>query len=243
MLMRNYHFTLMAADGGGGGAGGGADEVEVDLPGGVKVKLAKDVAAKVIAGRDTTKGELRAAQEEVGRVRTEKDAAEAARVKAENEKAALEHTKKGEFDKATELLTKGHKEREAKIAAQLRDKALKAAVAAFPKIVPAAIDDVCDQLRGRSRYDFDADAVVVLDPAGQPVKDDSGKPVQVDAWLGSFLEKRPHYLLDGTPKGTGAGGGDGGKGSGRTATAAQVEAMTPTERAKFFQAGGTQLRG
>lgn len=240
-LRANYHFTLMAAAGDGGGAGGGgADTLEVDLHG-LKFTLPKADAQRLIAARDADKAARRTIDEELGRTRTEKEAAEAAKVKAETEKAALEHTKKGEFEKATEVLTKAHREREAKIAAQLRDKALKAAVAALPKIVPAAIDDIVDQLRGRSRYDFDADAVVVTDAAGQPLMDsESGKPAQVDTWLAAWIAKRPHYLLDGTPAGSGAGGGSG-KGTGRTATAAQVEAMQPRERAVFFAEGGKQL--
>ncbi len=203
--------------------------------------LPKDQATKLIAARDSEKASRRELETRVGAIEAEKAAADAARVKAETEKAALEHAKKGELDKATELLTKSHREREAKIAAQLRDKALKAAVAALPKVVPAAIDDICDQLRARSRYDFDADAVVVTDAAGQPLMDsESGKPAQVDTWLAAWIAKRPHYLLDGSPAGTGAGGG-GGKGTGRTATAAQVEAMTPNERGVFFAEGGKQL--
>lgn len=237
MLRRNYHFTLMAAAGDGGAGGGGADDsVEVDVPGGVKLKLPKDTAAKVIAGRDADKQARRELEIRVGAIEAEKNAADAARVKAETEKAALEHTKKGEFDKATELLTKTHRDREAKIAAQLRDKALRAAVATAKNVAPTAIDDICDQLRARSSYDFDADAVVVLDAAGQPLKDDSGKPVQVDAWLGSFLEKRPHFLLDGTPKGTGADGGPKKTPSAKVITEKQVEAMSPMDRAKFFEA-------
>jgi hypothetical protein len=220
----------------GGGGGGAPETMDVDVPGVGKLTLPKEQATKMIAARDAEKAERRVLSERMGAIEAEKAAAETARAKAENDRQAAEHAKKGELDKATELLTKGHREREAKIAGQLRDKALDAAVRAVARVVPAAVPDICDQLRARSRYDFDADAVVVLDAAGQPLKDEAGKPVPVDTWLGSWIEKRPHYLLDGTAAGTGAEGGSKTKPTAKAITEKQLGSMNPMERAKFFEA-------
>lgn len=233
-MLRHTRFPyLMAADGGGGGGG---ETMDVDVPGVGKVTLPKDQATKLIAARDSEKASRRDLELRLGAIEAEKSAAEAARVKAENDRQAADHAKKGEMDKAAELLTKGHREREAKIAANLRDKALKAALATRPNVAPTAIDDIADQLRARSAYDVDADAVVVLDAAGQPLKDESGKPVPVDTWLDGWLEKRPHYRLDGTPKGSGAAGGTKGAAGTSTISASSLDAMTPLEKAKYLEA-------
>ncbi len=236
-MLIHQHRTFMAAGDGTGGGGGAPEMVDVDLPGGVQIKMVKADADKVIAGRNALKNEARDAHEQLGRIKAEKDASETARVKAETQAQAAEAMKKGEVEKATELLTKTHREREAKIVANLRDKAIRAAVTAQPKIVQGAIDDIADQLKGRSRYDIDADAVVVLDEAGQPLKDETGKLVRVDAWLPEWLAKRPHYTLDSTPKGTGADGSGRKPAIGaKTITEKQVDSMSPMERAKFFEA-------
>ncbi len=96
-------------------------------------------------------------------------------------------------------------------------------------------------MRGRTAYDFDTDAVVVLGDDGKPMVAD-GKPVQADAWLAGWLEKRPHYLLDRTPAGSG-GNAKGGK-AGSTMTGEAWEAMNnnPETHAKavaFLRDGGS----
>jgi hypothetical protein len=229
MFIRS-RFPYLAPEGGAGGAAAGGDPaggnagelVEVDLGSG-KVKLPAADAQRVIGWRDAEKKAKREAEERAGRLQAEKDAAEAARLKAEDERKALEHAKAGELDKTRELLTKDHQAKLDKVARNLRDRSLEAAVRGAAKVVPAAVPDIIDQLRARSRYDLDADAVVVLDEAGQPLKDDAGAPVKVDAFLSTWLAKRPHYVLDGTPAGSGAAGGSKGTGATRTITRAQYE--------------------
>lgn len=219
--------------------GGEPASVEVDL-GSEKLSLPKDIAGKVIAWRDAQKQSTREIHERIGKIEADKQAAEAARLKAEEDKQAIEHAKKGEIDQVRELLTKQSREREAKLASHLRDKALRAAVASAPKVVPTAVDDIVDQLRARSRYDFDADAVVVCDEAGAPVKDTSGKPVAVDAFIGEWLTKRPHYVLDSTPPGSGAASGQS-RANGKTMTREAWEkwnAESPKAAAQFLTQGG-----
>ncbi len=69
------------------------------------------------------------------------------------------------------------------------------------------------------------------------MKGEDGKPVEVDTYLGKWLETRTHYLLDKTPKGS---GGEGAKNKNlKTISAQTFEAMTTNERAVFFKDGGS----
>jgi hypothetical protein len=213
------------------------ETIDVDIHG-VKVPLPPAEAKRVIANRDAEKATLRELHEQMGRIKAEKDAVEAARAKAEQDAKALEHAKKGEIDQVREIVTKEHREKLSRVEAHLRDKALRAAVASAPKVVPTAIDDIVDQLKARSRYDADADAVVVTDASGQTLKDNSGKPVAVDAYIGEWLGSRPHYLLSGVVAGSGAQGGAKSAGA-KVITAEQMTGMSPREVAAHFAAGGT----
>ncbi len=212
-----------------------AQTKDVDING-VKVTLPIDIADKVIAGRDADKAKVRELNEKYGKLEADAAAAVAKATKAEEEKAAIEHVKKGEMDRATELLTKTHREREAKLSAKARDKHLAALVASNEKVIKSAIPDIVEQLKGRSRYDFDTETVIVTDAAGQPQKDTDGNPVGVDSFISGWLEKRPHYLLDKTQKGS--GGQSGQRQTGTVYSNEQFEKLSPREAAKFFADGG-----
>jgi hypothetical protein len=228
---------IPAGEGGGSGSGGAVDEIEVDLPGGVKLKLPKDQAQKVIAGRDTTKEELRKANERLGALDAEKRAAEDAKTAAEREKAALEAAKAGDMAKVKELHTAELTAERTKISGKLRDKGLQATIGGNTKIVPAAVADIVEQLRGRFAYDFESDSLIVLDAAGQPVKDTAGKTQSVDSFLEPWLAQRPHYLLDGTPPGSGAAkGGNLGKSPGKISQADYDAAAKDPARAQVVAA-------
>lgn len=210
------------------------DTVAVDIHG-VKVELSKADADKLIAGRDADKLRAREYQEKLGKLEADTQAAMAKAAKSEEDRLALEAAKKGEMDQVRALMTKEHREREAKLSAKARDKHLAALVAGNANIAKTAVADIVDQLRTRTQYNFDTESVTVIDEAGQPLKSQDGKPVEVDAFLGTWLENRPHYLLDKTPKGSGGEGAKGSQGS-KTVSAAALEAMAPLERAKFLAA-------
>jgi len=212
------------------------DIIEVDIAG-AKVSLPKDVAEKVILWRDTEKAARRDLLEKSGKLEADLSAKEAARIKSEEDKLAMEAAKKGEIEQVRAIMSRESKDREAKLAQKYLAKHLLAAVSSRKDVADTATDDIVDQLKQRSKYDFDSDAVVVLDEAGQPIKDEAGKLIQVDAWLGRWLEKKPHYLRDRTPVGSGAQGGK--AASGKAISTAAFEAMPPREAAKFFADGGT----
>lgn len=212
------------------------ETIEVDIAG-TKVSLPKDVGEKVINWRDQEKAAKRELSEKAGKLEADLQAKEAARVKAEEDKLALEAAKKGEIDQVRALMSRQEREKLDKLGQKYLAKHLLAAVAARKDVADTATDDIVDQLKQRSKYDFDSDSVVIVRPDGSPDVDESGKPVQVDAWLGKWLEKKPHFLRDRTPVGSGAQGGK--AATGKTITAESFRTMRPSEAAKFFQDGGT----
>ncbi len=212
------------------------DTIEVDIHG-VKVTLPRSDAEKIISGRDADKGKVREYNEKLGKLEADAAAAIAKAAKAEEDKAAAEHMKKGELDQARALLTKEYKDREAKLSSKARDKHLAALVASNDKIIKSAIPDIVEAMRGRTQYNFDTETVVVLDVAGQPQKDGDGNPMSVDSFISGWLEKRPHYLLDKLPTGTG-GQGDKKQTSGKVITQSVFDSMEPRDRAAFFKDGG-----
>ncbi len=212
---------------------------EVDING-VKVVLPIEQADKLIQARDAEKQSRKDQAEKYGKLEAEKAQAEAARAKAEEDKQAIELAKKGEIDQLKVFLTKDFAAREAKISANARDKHLAALINGNDKIVKSATQDIIDQFRGRTKYDSDLDTVVVLDPDGLPAKGTDGKPITVDSVLSGWLENRPHFMRDGTPKGTGATTGV--KQTGKSMSAEAIAQMTPMEKAKYFADGGLQSK-
>lgn len=212
--------------------------IEVDLPGGVKIKLPKVEADKVISGRDELKKSAQRSAEEAGRAKAEKDAADAAARKAKDDADAAAAAKNGEIDKVRELLTRESRERETKLLDKLKLDGLRAAIASNQSIVTAAIPDVLDQLKGRVAYDPATNEIVALDEAGRPARDpQSGSAVKVDTFVNGFLEQRPHYLKAQIGSGSGAAGARKQENS-PTITADQMEAMEPRKLAEFFASGG-----
>ncbi len=211
------------------------ETVEVDVHG-IKIPLPKAQAEKLILARDADKASRRELADNLGKLTADKTAAEAARAKAEEDKQILEHAGKKEIEQIRALASKDYADRMAKVSAKLRDKHIAAKLAAHHGIVTSAIPDIQDQIKHHLQYDAESDAVVVLDGAGQPLKDEAGKPQQADAWMDSWLAKRPHYLLDKTAQGN--GGTAVKTTTGKTVPAATFEAMTTREKALFCEAGG-----
>ncbi|MFA7301939.1 MAG: hypothetical protein WC069_06535 [Candidatus Shapirobacteria bacterium] len=212
-----------------------AETKEIDIHG-IKVSVPLADAEKIISGRDNDKAKIREYQEKFGKLEADAAASLAKANKAEEDRLAIEHAKKGEVEQVRELMTREAKVREAKLSAKARDKHLAALVAGNDGVIKSAVPDIVEALRGRTQYNFDTESVTVLTEAGQPMLGDDGKPMEVDAFLGKWLEKRPHYTLDKSPKGS---GGSGAKNqTGTVISETQFESMTPTQRAVFFKDGG-----
>ncbi len=211
------------------------ETIDVDING-VSVKLPKEIGEKVIKARDADKGKMRELNEKYGKLEADKTAAEVARQKAEDDKQAIELAKKGEVEQVRNLLTKDFKDRESKLSAKARDKHLAALVAGNENIIKGAIPDIVEALKGRTQYNFDTESVTVTDAAGLPQKDTDGNPVSVDAFISGWLEKRPHYLLDKTQKGSGGEGDK--KQTGKVLTEEAFGSLSTKDKAKFFADGG-----
>lgn len=237
-----YPLMAPAEDGGGAGGGAGNELVEVELQGGVKVKMGKAEAEVYKTARTKDKTERDEMATKLGAEKAERDNATKKAEKAEQDRQAAEAMKAGEIDKAKELLTRESKEQMDKVRRSLAKQGLKAAVMSTPGIIASAVDDVVAQLENRVTFDIDANVLVHFDAAGQPAKDkDSGKFLGADALLKDFLATRPHFMKDGTPPGTGASGPGKGKAQGSITVAEYNAALKDREKgqavAKAIAAG------
>jgi hypothetical protein len=178
------------------------ETMEVDLEG-VKITLPKEQAQQVIARRQAAKDETRKTADRLSALEAERKAADERAAAAETAKQAAEALRTGDIKRLEELNTGKLREERERLSLKLRDKHLTAALASNPKVVPQAVADATSLLRGQTTYDFDSDALIVLDATGQPLKDTSGKPIQVDTWLSGWLDQRPHFLADRTPPASG----------------------------------------
>ncbi len=223
---------LMIPAGDGGAGGGGAEMMEVDLPGGIKISIPKDQAAKVIAGRDADKASARAQSEELGRLKAVSEAETAKATKAEQDKQALELAKKGEIDQVRELLTKQNTETVEKLAGKYRDVHLRSLIAqadGLLKLPDAAkqaslVDDLLAQLRPSCRFDLNADSLCVLGQDGRPALGSDGKPKTADAFLKEFLDARPYLRQPTQSPGSGGAGGGAGPATPGSITLAEYDA-------------------
>lgn len=199
-------------------------DIEVDLPGGLKLTLPEDKAKQLIAARDAEKAAARLVNDELATLKSKAEAATAAAAKAESEKAAIEAAKAGDIEKAKELISKESSTTISNLAGKYRDNALRAMVAANPGLLklPEAekqkglVDDILSQLRGSCTFDLKADTLVITGPDGRPILGSDGKPKSADAFVSEFLEARP-YLRQPTQS-----QGSGGSGSGKTGSATLI---------------------
>lgn len=221
-------------------------EVDVELQGGIKIKLPEEQATAYLAARTKDKAERESLAQAAGAAKAEKDAEAAARAKAEADKEAMALTKAGEFDKARELLTAEHTKRIDGLAGKYRDVHLRSQIAALPSLLKlpdakaqaSLIDDVAAQLRHSCRFDLESDTLQVIGQDGRPALGSDGKPVQVDAYIAQFLEARPYLRQPTQSPGSGAAGAGGSK-SGPVITNLTAETMSPLALAKHLAEGGT----
>lgn len=217
-------------------------ELEVDLPGGVKIKLAKDVAEKVIAGRQASKAEVATLNQKLGAIEAEKRAAEEARDAEKRAKEHAEAVRTGDVEKARELAAKGANEKLTKLATKFRDQALESRIRAVDGVVPEAVGDILTQLKGSCTFNVDTDTLEILDAAGKPVTGDDGKAIGADAYIVKFLETRPHFRVASQAPGSGAGSKGGAPATGAKMTGPDFEKLSPIEGAKFLKDGGTIIK-
>ncbi len=209
--------------------------IEIDIYG-QKLAVPKEQAEKIIAGRDADKVARRELGEKIGAAEREKAIAETAAADEKRAREVAEAAKTGDIKKLEELHTEKLRTERAKLGSQLRDEKLAAALAA--RGVPAKYLDAATRLARESvDYNYESHSLVVLGKAGQPLKDDSGKDVQVDSWATGWLEQNDCFVLSKTPQGSGAISGGKGTG-GKTVSQATFDGMEPRARAVFLAAEG-----
>ena len=215
-----------------------ATEMEVDLPGGVKIKLPKAEAEKVIAGRQKSKEETADLNRRYGALEAEKTAAETKAAEAQRAKEHAEAVKNGEVDKARDLAAKTGNEKLAKLGGKFRDRDLEAKVRAVAGVVPEAVADIVAQLRGSCSFNLDLENLEIMDAGGKPRLGDDGKPMQADAYIAEFLKTRPYFLAASGASGSGSAGAGKGAATGETMTAAQFQEIGAVKGAAFLGKGG-----
>ena len=221
------------------------DLMEVDLYEGLKVKLPKAEAEKVIAARNADKETRRKNAERLGALEAEKDAAtRAARETAE--RAEIERLQKaGEYEKARELLEANFRQRIEKLGSgRVRD-AVSAALANIQDLVedPKAREDLAAQLSQSCRFDVDTDTVAVMGADGRAVLGADGRPIQVGDLIRRHIDERPYLRRASKTPGSGSTG-NGQKPGTNTMTSDQVAELAmkdPKALAKFFAEGGKQI--
>jgi hypothetical protein len=221
------------------------DPVEIELPGGVKVKLSPIDAETYRAAARKRQEHADELARTVGATRAEKEAAEAAAKRAAEDAAALKLAKDGEIGKVRELMTAEAVAKLNKIGQTVIASEIRAAVASkVPGLDATALGDIVALITPRARFNADKVAGEYLDEAGTLLQVD-GKPAGADALVSDFLSRRPHLTPTKTPGRTSSPSTDSDRktGTGPAISAAAAESMTPLALAAHFKAGGTILPG
>ena len=216
-----------------------ADPVEVEIPGGIKVKLAPADAEAYKAATKKHRDHADELARTVGAVRAEKEAAEK-KARDESEAAqALKLAKEGEMGKLKELMTKEANERLTRVGSTIITSEIRAAIASqLPGVDAKKLDRMVSLIAPRARFNAEKVAGEYLDEAGQLLQID-GKPAGADALVSDFLhalDLKPVTVPAGMPptQQTSA--------HGKVMTAQAYEALQPIEQARFHAAGGKILQ-
>ncbi len=200
-LVPHLFAILMSPDDAGGGGAG--DVLEIELQGGIKVKLPKAEAEKYQAARAKDKQERDAAFQKIGAAEEAQRAADAAKQKAEKDRELAETIKKGEVEEVRKVATRETNEKLSKLAAgMIKDRLSAAATRIFPGLASVDYDDIVALNSSRVRFNTETLALDVVDEAGQPAQHD-GKPLSVDALLESFAKGRDRFKTVKQPAGDG----------------------------------------
>lgn len=214
------------------------DLVQVDLPGGVSVKLPKADADKVIAGRQATKAEQATLNQRLGALEAEKNAEREARTKAETDAAHAAAIKSGEIDKAREIAAKSSNDKLAKLSTRYRDSALESLVRKVDGVVPDAVGDIVAQLKQSCSFNLDADTLEVTDATGKAAIGDDGKAISADAHIAKFLQTRPYFRLASAAPGSGHNGNPPRANTGDSMPASAFQELGAVKGAAFLAKGG-----
>lgn len=215
--------------------------MEIDIFG-QKLDLPDEQAKALIAERDRRTNEFNTLKASVDDLQRKSSAAEAEKAeaarKAKEEAAraeALEAAKNGDIEKANQLLTEKlkseHQQELDKYQASLRNALLRSAIATRKDILPDAVDDIMALLQG-SMAIVDGNLVPVVD--GSPQADAAKDPKKTEAFIGSWLESRPHLRVSTVPPG---GGGGSDKGAGVSTIKRSEIANLTTEQAEQMLSG------
>jgi hypothetical protein len=168
------------------------DPVELEISGGIKVKMTPAEAEAYKAATKKHKDHADNLARQVGSIQAEKDAAEAKARQEADSAAALKLAKEGEMGKLKELLTRESNERLSQLGGSIVAGEIKAAIATqLPGLDATALTDTVTLITQRARFNTEQARGEYLDEAGQLLVVE-GKPAGADALVRDFLSKRPH---------------------------------------------------
>lgn len=181
------------------------DIEELELPGGVKVKMEKAQAETYRAARAKDKDEREKLAKEAGDARREKAAAEAAKAEADRQVAIEKAAAKGDIENVRKLATE---ESEAKLKRREKrviNEHLRAKITSlYPKLDSDALEDTIALNAQKFRLNAETDEIEAVDAAGQLAMDSkTGRPMTADAVLADFAKTRSHLQKARAPAGDG----------------------------------------
>ncbi len=98
-----------------------------------------------------------------------------------------------------------------------------AAVATNANVVQEARPDAISLLLSSQTFTVIGGKLQITGADGKPLLDQAGQAIGTDAFIASWLDKRPHYLRDRTPSGSGAANGGTPPGAAATITASEYD--------------------
>lgn len=205
---------------------------EVELQGGVKAKIPKADAEAYRAARQKDKGERETLAQRVATIDAEKrqatEAAETAKRDADAQKALA----RGDMDKLKETLTVETKAQIDKMSkATIRSELSAVATRLLPGLDSLAYQDIVRDNVARCRVNPESLQIEVLDEAGQPLRDSTGKTMGVDTLIETYVKERPWFKPTKTPRGDGN--------VSRADTPALPDTMTIAHQQALMKAGKT----
>jgi hypothetical protein len=178
---------------------------ELELQGGVKVKLPKDEAEKYRTARSKDKEERDGLAKIAGEAKREKEAAEKAKAEADRQVELEKAMKKEDLKKVRELANEESVQKLARREKRVITEHLRAKISQlYPKVDSDTLEDTIALNAPKFRLNAETDEIEAVDAAGQLLTDSkTGKPLTADAVLEAFAKTRSHLQKARTPAGDG----------------------------------------
>lgn len=178
---------------------------ELELQGGVKVKMPKEDAEKYRSARTKDKEERDNLAKVAGAAQREKAAAEAAKAEADRQVEIEKAAAKNDLKKVRELANEESVAKLARREKRVIHEHLRAKISQlYPKVDSDTLEDTIALNAPKFRLNAETDEIEAVDAAGQLLTDSkTGRPTTADAVLADFAKTRSHLQKAKAPAGDG----------------------------------------